>query len=244
MAFLLERNMTPIIQNNIDNILFNTKISNFSDSILMALELPVHYRMIDVAIALLDSSEAYNLYDCTSLKQLKNLNSKDLDILSMIHAHKKSSIHLLKNYLGIDIGELHKILDKLIKLNLVIKLSKYTYTLSDWTNIFPKKLVSIELKLAKWQEALEQGIYNLRFSDFSFVALDEEQIPHNKNIEKFFIDSNVGLIYVNSNGNVRSPFIPKQNNILDYYMKSFQQIKLLKDIACNNNKWSNITRID
>lgn len=244
MSFLLERNMTPIIQTNIKDLLSNIKISHSDNSLLMALELPVHYRMVDVAVALMDDNNLNKLYECHSLKQIRNLTSRDLDILSMIHAYQKASIHLLKNYLGIDVKEIRRILDKLTKLNLVIRFSKYTYVLSSWVNVLPKRLVSIELKLSKWQEALEQGIYNLKFSDFSFVALDEDQIPRNKNIESYFIDNNVGLIYVNSNGNMYSPFIPKQNNIIDAYMKSFQQIKLLKDIACNTNKWNIISRRD
>jgi len=244
MAFLLERNMAPIIQNNINEFLYNIDVCNNNDSLLLAFELPVHYRMIDVAVALVNTGEMNNLYECDSIRQLKNLNSRALDILSTIYVYKKASIHLLKNHLGMGIEEIHKLLDKLIRLKLVIQSSKYTYIVSEWTYILPKRLVSIELKLSKWQEALAQGIYNLKFSDFSFVALDEEQIPHNKNIEKFFIDNNVGLIYVNSNGNVRSPFTPKHNDIIDECMKSFQQIKFVKDIACNTNKWSLITRIE
>jgi hypothetical protein len=243
MAFVLEKNMTPVIEEKIHSLLSSVNICSESDDLLYALELPVHYRMIDVAIALVKKDNIRNLNDFDFIKPLRNLNSRTIDVLTVIYAQKSTTLFLIKSNLGMETEEIKKHLIKLMKLKYIEQKSRFTYSITNWIDILPRSMVSIELKLSKWQEALDQGIYNLRFSDYSFVALDEDQIPQNKDIESYFIKSNVGLIYVNSNGNIRPAYIPKENSSIDMHMRSFQQIKMFKDIV-NNKKWSLINKVE
>ncbi|MFB6144283.1 MAG: hypothetical protein ABEJ98_03135 [Candidatus Nanohaloarchaea archaeon] len=57
-----------------------------------------------------------------------------------------------------------------------------------------KTAVAVELKLSKWKKALEQAERSKSYSEYQFVALDEDRIrPAKKNIDKFR-SKNVGLL--------------------------------------------------
>lgn len=59
---------------------------------------------------------------------------------------------------------------------------------------------SIELKLGKWRQALEQAIRGKAFADYQFVALDEENILRAINNIDTFKENGVGLMEIKPDG--------------------------------------------
>lgn len=71
-----------------------------------------------------------------------------------------------------------------------------------------KKIITIEVKLKNWKRALQQAYKYRSFSDISFICMDAQNVkPAIKNIE-LFEKSNIGLISIDNQGNVRMHYEP------------------------------------
>lgn len=61
---------------------------------------------------------------------------------------------------------------------------------------------SIELKLSKWQKALEQAIRGKSFSQYQFVALDDENVLRAVENLEVFKEYGVGLMEISDDGEI------------------------------------------
>lgn len=240
MGFVLEKDMTTFIKKNLFNIAQAAGFCDEKQNLIYACEVPIYYRMIDLTMATYCSE--YNQFDEYQhyTKAIRSLSSKCFDILVLIGLKGKASINLLHKELLVDKEKLKDCLEKLCSVGLIEKISSYSYKICEWEVFIPKSLLAIELKLSKWQEALEQGIYNQKFAEYSFVVLDEERIHMNDKIEKSYREKNIGLIYLNSSGDIKIKVIPKKNKNIDKYMSQFYRLKILKDFDVNKEKWKGI----
>lgn len=235
--FALEKQMTPIVANSLGRL--STVLSKplTKPNAVVALELPVKYRMIDIAIAyaLPDSFNNQN-----NLLPFKYLNGYGIGILSLFCVYSKVSIQKMKNELLLEKDIIEKYINKFLRSNLIVQVSKQTYKATEWKSLQKLGLISIELKLCNWKEALEQAEFNLAFSDFSFVALDRSRITNSKEIIPFFKEKNIGLLTVSNNGEMEPLFIPKKNLNYDKQLYVAQRIKIMQDLVLQQ-KWQTIT---
>lgn len=240
MGFILEKDMTTDIKKNLFAIAQAVGFCDQKQKLIYACEVPVYYRMIDLTMATYCTE--YNEFEEHQhyTKIIRNLSSKCFDILVLIGLKGRASINLLQRELLVDKEQLKNCLEKLCSTGLIQKISNYSYKICEWEVFIPKSLLAIELKLSKWQEALEQGIYNQKFAEYSFVVLDEEKIHMNHKIEEYYKSSNVGLIYLHSDGNMKIKVMPKKNKKIDKYANEFYKLKILKDFIVNEKKWKEI----
>ena len=86
-------------------------------------------------------------------------------------------------------------LAKLEKIGVVRRTEEATYVLT--TDISTRfEIVSVEAKLTKWREAIEQAKAYLRFSDETFIALPASVIDRNTKIYDRCASEGVGLLAV------------------------------------------------
>lgn len=72
--------------------------------------------------------------------------------------------------------------------------------------------VAVELKLRKWQKAIEQASRGRSFAEYKYVALDHEHIePALNNIETFR-EHNIGLLSIDSQGDCFKHFEPSRGS--------------------------------
>jgi len=71
-----------------------------------------------------------------------------------------------------------------------------------------KKIITIEVKLKNWKRALQQAYKYRSFSDIAFICMDEKHLsPALANLD-LFKKSNVGLISINANNEVKIHYEP------------------------------------
>lgn len=138
-------------------------------------------------------SSKNNLWNEQRLKLDKNA----LKILFEINNAKYTSIKMLSDILGFSEKEITKKINLLAECDLIhisknnksiqkIKLNKYSGI---------KKIISIEAKIDKWKEALQQAARNICFSTESYVLLNKSSC--NSNIINECKKMGVGIILVN-----------------------------------------------
>lgn len=71
---------------------------------------------------------------------------------------------------------------------------------------------SVELKLKNWKTALEQATRGKSFSDYQFVALDEENILRAQENIEIFREKEIGLMEISSNGDYHVYYHPEKQN--------------------------------
>jgi hypothetical protein len=71
--------------------------------------------------------------------------------------------------------------------------------------------ISVELKLSKWKDALNQAKRGSSFTQYQYVAIDEDHVKKAKNQISHFIDSNVGLLSIDSDGECTFHYRPERN---------------------------------
>jgi len=236
--FALEKDMTPVVAHSMQQLstILSESIEKFNASAL-ALELPVKYRIVDVVIAysLPDSIPK----DLSGLGGFKYLNGFAIGILSMFLVYKKVSTRRLKNELFLELDVIETYINKLLRYNLITQVSRNTYEATSWKSLSTLGLISIELKLCNWKEAMEQAEFNLSFSDYSFVALDKARISSSEEILPYFKQRNIGLLAVCDNGEIESIYIPQKNKNFDRRTYMAQRIKIIQDLALKQ-KWKQL----
>ena len=234
MAFSLENEMIPIIKSQYNLLLNKSSLS----PIAYAEELPVNYRIVDLVFAPMQTSIDV-LNNIEYKKSLKKLNMSQLDVLSIFMTNPKGiSIHHLNKILRLKPEKIHNdYLNWFLELKLIQRKSKYIYTSTEWASVYPQYVVAVEAKLTKWQEALEQAIYNLNFADYSYVAMDHSMNFRQDIVDKF-INANVGLLSVGENNKVTVIYKPKKNRSFRYSDFRLQRLRLCRDLICKNSKWN------
>ncbi|MDU1031897.1 hypothetical protein [Clostridium sp.] len=234
MGFRLEKDMTNLITKDLES--FVNVISNEKREFIYSCEYPVYYRIIDMCMA--SYCEDYNSFsECRDYeKAINRLSSRCFGILALISTYKKVSINRICNELFLAKEEAINSLNVLCKYGLIKKVSNYSYTIGEWSVLIPSDLYAIEMKLSKWQEALEQGIFNLKFADYSYVIMDKERI-NSENIVEEYRKNNVGLIYLGEDSSLKVIYKPKKNRKINMYSSNYYKIKILKDFIINQDKW-------
>jgi hypothetical protein len=90
------------------------------------------------------------------------------------------------------------ILDELTRCGAIVKTSTGSFMLSTKMRNLRADIISVEVKLYRWKEALEQAKIYKNFSDSSFVAMDSNGIPKNPEIISIFQKNRVGLCAVSN----------------------------------------------
>lgn len=228
MSFRLEKDMTELLLDNIYVLIDSFLIDNY-EKILVRKEHSVHARIIDLVVFIwddyIDNSKFIELK-----KQLKKLKPIDLAIMGIFTTNKRVSVNKIKKTFCLEYQDAKNNLDYLCELDFLERVTPYSYTaINDWISLVPKDSLSIELKRSKWKEALNQGITNKDVSDYSIVILDEDELPKMKQIESFFENENIGMITMNTFGELF--FKVKPNKINEYsYLNSYEKINILKKI--------------
>lgn len=237
--FLLEKHMTPVLTDRLDQLSSIIREPLDIHTAVLALELPVKYRMVDIAIAY--SFPCTFPIDITSLKCFKYLNSFSISILSFFWLYKRVSLQKLQRELFLENDLIKKYIHRFLKYNLITQVSRNTYTANQFHSLRELRLISIELKLLNWKEALEQAEFNLQFSDFSFVALDKSRVANYNDMLPFFKKKNIGLLALSTDGEIDPIFVPKKNKNYDKALYITQRIKIIQDLVLQQ-KWYSLNK--
>lgn len=131
-------------------------------------------------------------------KGIRNsLKGIDLKILFFIQKNGKVNINDISTILGYSLEEIRKTIDKLFLSGLVILYKNKTiirsYKLKKYFKV--NKIIAIEAKIDKWQEAIRQANNNIWFSTESYVLMNK------KNCSETIINDceslGIGIILIN-----------------------------------------------
>lgn len=238
MAFALEKEMTPKMKSNVKEFLFKT--ISYQDDFIIAEELPVYYRMIDLVVAIIQDDKISSLLDSEYEKKFKYIENYILDILALFSIYDEITVNKVQKHIFMDKQKIVDCLEVLEKRKLILKVSRQKYIATEWRKLIPEEIITLELKLQKWQEALEQAIFNKSFSDYSFVVLDKERVTKKNNIIKEeYIKNNIGLLLLDETGEFEIVNIPKKNRGIQPNIYSYEKTRILKDVI-NGYKWKKI----
>ena len=177
-------------EKNLQYKIYTSKIwldSEFS-SIAIRREVPVGdcipdlvcVRFLESPTNLLPKQWAYrHVYVLWLLRRYKSLRLETISKHTYEHPEKVSSI-----------------LQDLIKSGAIIVKKSGSFSLSAGMKALRAEVVSVEAKLYRWKEALDQAIKYKSFSDISFVAMDKNGIPKNPRHISEFYQFQVGLCSV------------------------------------------------
>jgi len=101
------------------------------------------------------------------------------------------------------------------------------YDVSDEVPLFSRRIdivakrrsevVSVELKLENWKEAIDQARLNLRVSDYSYVALREQSRGFSGELLSLFIQYGIGLLCIN--GTAYEVLRPDRSHAIQPYLR-------------------------
>lgn len=137
---------------------------------------------------------------------LANVELEDAEILAYLRAAGKARLDTIAERMGGSPSNLTKRLYNLVEAQAVVS-SADTFSLTPvWRQILPE-IVTIEIKVANWQRAIEQAARNRIFAHLSFVALPEK-VSQRISTEPALRTLGIGLISVADDGSaviVRAP---------------------------------------
>lgn len=190
----------------------------------IARELPVSSRVLDVAIACFTTDICERL---DTFRGLSALRLSEIDTLARILELRPNS--LARSLSGSE--ALCQLVLKLERRGFVERKGGGAVAFTRWTKDLPPKLIAIEAKLSRWEEALEQAKFHAIHSDYSYVALDEFCFQQNPDeIRSGFLTAKIGLLTVSVSGKVRIQ-IPGSKLRPDKVHNNFQKLRALRDIA-------------
>jgi hypothetical protein len=204
-------------------------------------ELPTGYRIVDIVIAAF-SIKSERLMTSILGPKLRLLTLHNLMVLERIVACRQITTRKLAKelYIEQDILE-NRHLSLLEKLGLVIREGKLSYKTTEWIDLCPKKIISIEMKLYKWREALDQAKYNLYAADQSYIALPEESIQRFRTDLGIVERSGVGLITINQHGVAQIEIDARDNSSKYNRDKGLQRLRILRDLILADTRWEIIS---
>ncbi len=132
---------------------------------------------------------------------LSNVQMTDAQILAYLRAVGKARLETIADRMGTSPRKLSGRLSCLVDAE-AVKTSSNVFSLSPlWRQILPE-IITIEVKVSKWQKAIEQAARNRIFAHLSFVALPEKVVQRVRR-EPVFGELGIGLISVGDNGAVK-----------------------------------------
>jgi hypothetical protein len=125
---------------------------------------------------------------------LAHVDLTDSQILAYLRAVGKARLETIAERMGTSPEKLSPRLYTLVDAE-AVQTSAETFFLSpSWRQILPE-IITIEVKVSKWQRAIEQAARNRIFAHRSFVALPDKVAKRVRN-EPVFTDLGIGLISV------------------------------------------------
>ena len=140
----------------------------------------------------------YNSKPSLKWNELRNsLNTTDIKILFYIQTHGQCKLHNLRDTLGFPMETIYKTVQKLNNCGLVYVHSKQEsvshVALESYCRI--NKIISIEAKIDKWNEAIRQAGNNIWFSTESYVLMNKGSCSDS--IRAACREQGVGIILIN-----------------------------------------------
>lgn len=148
---------------------------------------------------------------------LAQVDLQDAQILAYLRAVGKARLETIAERIGGSPGKLSHRLYNLVEVDAVVS-SSNTFSLNPtWRQILPE-IVTIEIKVANWQRAIEQAARNKIFAHMSFVALPDK-IAQRIRTEPILHKLGIGLISVTEDGNASAIRKPRRNSpsVWTYY---------------------------
>jgi DNA-binding Lrp family transcriptional regulator len=131
---------------------------------------------------------------CPQVFALANAELTDAQILAYLRAVGKARLETIAERMGTSPKKLRNRLSCLVDAE-AIEISSNSFSLSPlWRQILPE-IITIEVKVSKWQKAIEQAARNRIFAHLSFVALPGA-VAHRVRTEPRLRDLGIGLISV------------------------------------------------
>lgn len=137
---------------------------------------------------------------------LANIELKGAEILAYLRAVGKARLGTITERIGGSPGILSRSLNNLVEAEAVMSSSNTFSVTPIWRQILPE-IVTIEIKVANWQKAIEQAARNRIFAHMSYVALPE-RVSQRVRTEQVFRTLGIGLISVADDGSaitIRKP---------------------------------------
>lgn len=131
----------------------------------------------------------------------------DTLIISDLVENGYSTAYEISNRLFVREAIVKKSLDRLYKKATLVQIKPDCFKLRNKTCLLDYHIISIEVKLTNWRQALRQAISYLNFSHMAYIALPST-LTEKEIIKEQCKKSAIGLIAVNSNS-VRIVFKPK-----------------------------------
>lgn len=134
---------------------------------------------------------------------------------------------------GVSIVACRKIINNLIELGYIKKISSNTFKKSYKVKNPIKKIVAIEAKLKDWKQGAMQARRYKSFTDECYLALLSR---YEKNVDYKYLDNfGIGLILFNpTSGKIIFKKRPKKNDFLDLYDK-VSSVYAKEMFLCNSN---------
>jgi hypothetical protein len=129
---------------------------------------------------------------------LAQVELQDAQILAYLRAVGKARLETIAERIGGTPGKLSCRLYNLVEAEAVVSSSDIFSLTPVWRQILPE-IVTIEIKVANWQRAIEQAARNRIFAHMSFVALPEK-VAQRIRAEPILRKLGIGLISVTDNG--------------------------------------------
>jgi len=227
VEFQFEKQLLPAITLCLPSLIQDTSSYAFTT------EFSVGYRSIDVLVTSLPFQNHTIEESVPGI--FARLTLADLAVLERIYTLKKVTKKRLKAELYIDSDEvISNYLTRLLRMELIQAVLR-SYCVTDWSSLLPNELVSIELKLTDWRNAIKQAAYNSKFSDKSFIALPHSTAAENQALFSSTRDANIGVISVieDDDVSIASPALIRRRN----RFQNLQKLRVLRDMAVKTEKW-------
>jgi DNA-binding Lrp family transcriptional regulator len=148
---------------------------------------------------------------------LAHVDLTDAQILAYLRAVGKARLDTIAERMGTSPKKISGRLSSLVEAE-AIATTANTFSLSPlWRQILPE-IVSIEVKISKWQRAIEQAARNRIFAHRSFVALPQKVVERIRS-EKVIAALGIGLISVSEDGTAKVVKKPRRRHptVWTYY---------------------------
>lgn len=228
--FKYESDMIPVIKTVLPRIL------DVQGTFAWANELPVNNRVVDVAAAPVDRMCLEGA--CETARVLTRLGMIQMSFLAKFTDGKPVSMQQLCRQTFMEPGSVHQIfINPCLRLGLIRRESRYTYTSTEWTMALPPYIVAIEAKLTRWQDVLKQARENLVFADVSFAALDRDCLLTCSRCLGDFENDGIGILSIHTSGEVDVVIQPRQSPVRGFE-RGLQMIRMLRDLyRPHKSKW-------
>jgi hypothetical protein len=230
-VFRLEADMLPIIAANLETVI------QHPGPHVLALELPVNSRVVDIAIAALSERALDEVLDSNHLSRLR---ATQLDMLARVVHAQRISIQRLARDTYLTTSKLRcDYLDEFLDQGLIARVSRYCYAPTSWASYLPSVLVTVEAKLLRSQQVFAQALDNMEFADRSYAALPDTMLKHNAAaLQATFGSAGVGLIQVSKEG--LREVVPAGYQGFVSLSGTWQRLRLLRDLQMpshRHKKW-------